>query len=267
MTKYQIAFFDIDGTLVDNHADRNTYYEGVPESARVALKLLKNAGVEPVIASGRGSTNLLKLAEKLGIDSVIACNGQHIIYKGKEIYQSFMDQTMIEQVYERFSARNIPVLYEMLDGIYALPGYHDDVQRKIPLNYLKSGAMPENVLQLIVHGTDFSAFQAELPELKVAKSGPEVANILPWEVSKGSGITRLLDILGIPVEASLAFGDEENDLEMFDVVGTSVAMGNAVNRLKRRADFITREVWNDGIHYACEELRLIPLACETGAIE
>ena len=81
-------------------------------------------------------------------------------------------------------------------------------------------------------------------------------DILPHGISKASGIQQLLNILDLTVESSLAFGDEQNDVEMFDAVGTAVAMGNAIDQLKEKADFFTQEVWRDGIYYACQQLNL-----------
>jgi hydroxymethylpyrimidine pyrophosphatase-like HAD family hydrolase len=51
----------------------------------------------------------------------------------------------------------------------------------------------------------------------------------------------------IPVEASYAFGDGLNDLEMMDTVGTSLVMGNAGNELKAKADYVLPSVDEDGV--------------------
>lgn len=256
MPKYHIAFFDIDGTLVDNHADKHAYYEGVPASARKALKKLKESGVEPVIATGRGLDGVKGLAEKLGINSVIACNGQTIVYQGELLYQNFIEEEIVSLAAERFFAHQTDFIYDAVQGLFARPGYTDDVVRKVPLKYVEPGILPEKVMQLITHTPDVATIQPWLPELKVVKSGPNCANILPYEASKGAGIKILLDKLDLPVSAAVAFGDETNDLEMFGTVGTAVAMGNAVDELKDQSDFVTKETWNDGIYYACEELAL-----------
>ena len=51
--------------------------------------------------------------------------------------------------------------------------------------------------------------------------------VLPLGASKGDGLGRLLKLLGVDPAAVLACGDGENDVEMLQMVGTSVAMGNA----------------------------------------
>ncbi len=53
MTKYQIAFFDIDGTLIDSRNHKVNMNDGIPESTKDAIHKIRQAGIIPVIASGR----------------------------------------------------------------------------------------------------------------------------------------------------------------------------------------------------------------------
>ena len=50
---------------------------------------------------------------------------------------------------------------------------------------------------------------------------------------------------------SVVFGDDTNDLVMFDSQWTSVAMGNAVDELKEKASFVTDANIDDGIYNIC----------------
>uniref|UniRef100_UPI003079263B HAD hydrolase family protein n=1 Tax=Catenibacterium sp. TaxID=2049022 RepID=UPI003079263B len=49
----------------------------------------------------------------------------------------------------------------------------------------------------------------------------------------------------------VVFGDGENDLVMFKKEWTSIAMGNGVEDLKKKADFVTKDSTDDGVEYAC----------------
>ena len=53
--------------------------------------------------------------------------------------------------------------------------------------------------------------------------------------------------LGIEKENTYAFGDGVNDVEMIQLVGHGVAMGNAVEELKEVADEVTLSVDDHGI--------------------
>ncbi len=71
--------------------------------------------------------------------------------------------------------------------------------------------------------------------------------------SKGSGLRRLLDVLGIPKEAVLAFGDNGNDIDMFRTAGVSVAVGNALPEVQKEADFVCGTNDEDGVAAFLEE--------------
>ena len=63
--------------------------------------------------------------------------------------------------------------------------------------------------------------------------------------------------LGFSKEDTIAFGDGPNDLDMLSFAGIGVAMGNARDTVKANADFITRDVEQDGIAYALKELGIL----------
>jgi hydroxymethylpyrimidine pyrophosphatase-like HAD family hydrolase len=67
----------------------------------------------------------------------------------------------------------------------------------------------------------------------------------------------VLDQLGLSATDAIGIGDSWNDVEMFEVVGTPVAMGNAAPELRRLAGRVTTAVLDDGVHNAFAELGLI----------
>ena len=64
---------------------------------------------------------------------------------------------------------------------------------------------------------------------------------------KGTACEYLCQKLNIPKENTYAFGDGENDIEMLHLVGTSIAMGNADDEVKKHASTVTLTVDEDGI--------------------
>ena len=60
--------------------------------------------------------------------------------------------------------------------------------------------------------------------------------------------------LGIDTHEVVAFGDAENDLEMFKLAGASVAMGQADDEVKAAADYVSKANYEDGVAYALEQL-------------
>ena len=75
---------------------------------------------------------------------------------------------------------------------------------------------------------------------------------------KAAGIHRMLEHFGGRPEDAIVFGDSKNDLSMFGDDGwIRVAMGNASDELKEKADLVTTDVDQDGIWNACVTLGLV----------
>ena len=85
-------------------------------------------------------------------------------------------------------------------------------------------------------------------EFQIVRSGPIFLEFLPQDSSKGNAVHHLAQRLNIDLKDVIVFGDEENDLSMFKVAGTAVAMRNARDEIKEYADQITVADHNhDGI--------------------
>lgn len=82
--------------------------------------------------------------------------------------------------------------------------------------------------------------------------------VLPLGCSKGSGVSLLLDRLGIDPAACMALGDGENDVEMLRLCGLGVAVGNAGPPALAASDAITATNAEDGVARAVERFVLRP---------
>jgi hydroxymethylpyrimidine pyrophosphatase-like HAD family hydrolase len=80
-----------------------------------------------------------------------------------------------------------------------------------------------------------------------------------WEATKGQGLLRLLTHLGIVPADVAALGDDLPDVDMFQVAGLAVAMGNAPACVQAEAAWVTATCDQDGAALAVERL-LGPLA-------
>ena len=67
------------------------------------------------------------------------------------------------------------------------------------------------------------------------------------KANKGDMLICLGQMLGVPLKDITVFGDQANDMEMFTLAGTSVAVENACEELKNRATTITRSNNEDGV--------------------
>ncbi|MBQ5514537.1 MAG: HAD hydrolase family protein [Oscillospiraceae bacterium] len=86
--------------------------------------------------------------------------------------------------------------------------------------------------------------------------------ILSWNkyklfnlLKKPLAIWRFLcSYLGVPIENSVAFGDGSNDITMIRAAGTGVAMGNAIDEVKRAAKLVAAGNDEDGVALTLEKL-------------
>lgn len=260
MKEYRVAFFDIDGTLVDNQLPNHlTFAQRVPDSAKYALKKLKENGIEPVIASGRHYGTLTDLAAALSVDSIISSNGNCVHYRGEIIHRNEIPTAKLVKLTDHLSNQQIEFILETTDDLYCFETNRYTGDQPAGKIFLKEDdPLPENVVQLIVPWDESINFNlSEDSPLVVEKVAPVAANIHLKTGTKAEGIRKICKAMGITTEQALAFGDEENDFTMFETVGFPVAMGNAIPALKEKSAFVTAEVADDGIWKACVELGLI----------
>ena len=108
----------------------------------------------------------------------------------------------------------------------------------------------------------------EIYKVYVACFSPEEERLetlreLPWcrffkeflfvePADKSVGIKAMVDHLGGDYKDVVVFGDEKNDISMFRKEWTSIAMGNAIEDLKKLADYVTDDCDKDGIYNACK---------------
>lgn len=78
--------------------------------------------------------------------------------------------------------------------------------------------------------------------------------VLPFGCSKGLGVMKLLEHIGVSPEHTAAFGDGENDVEMFQAVKFGIAVDNAKPLLKQAARFITESNAELGVSNALQKI-------------
>lgn len=260
----KVIALDLDGTLLTD--DKKV----TPENKK-AIQLAKEQGVKIVLCTGRPLMSIYHLLEELELlgddDFSINYNGgiiqktksQEILFKQghsrddmqycyEEAYKVGLPLVMIdlERAYETTYPEGRPSIY---------PGLPHPIEfiTKNPLEFEASHVFYKAVLCIEESLLDEGIRQ--LPEaffekFNCMKSRTFLLEVVPKEVSKGTGLTHLAEILGITVEEIAACGDEENDLSMLTTVGFPVAMGNGSPEVKEVAKFITKTNEESGVAHA-----------------
>ena len=260
MPIYKIAFFDIDGTLSDPKKRHLGFLESIPDSAKNAIRKLRENGITPVIATGRNKNMIENAAKELQINTLITSNGHVITHDGEVVYYEPIATKDRNAVAEYLNFLKVEYVIESLHQNTTV--MHNEISSSFFNAEYKKVGNPDSykntdVLQFVYHSDDANKIKFEIPGIISDKVATSVYNIHSSAISKATSITKLLSALDIPLEQSIAFGDEENDIQMFKAVGFSVCMGNGNSRLKELASYITDGVDEDGIYNACIKLGLI----------
>ena len=92
------------------------------------------------------------------------------------------------------------------------------------------------------------------PQVHTTSSANHIVEIIAKETDKGSALQFLAGRLGVDMSDTVVIGDSYNDISMFQVAGTKIAMGNAVDDVKRLATITTRTNNEHGVAYALRTL-------------
>ncbi|WP_369024851.1 HAD family hydrolase [Mycoplasma capricolum] len=65
--------------------------------------------------------------------------------------------------------------------------------------------------------------------------------------TKGTAIKKMAEILNVDINDVVVFGDNMNDMTMFEEISNCVAVGNAVEEIKQKAKYITDTNVNGGV--------------------
>jgi Cof subfamily protein (haloacid dehalogenase superfamily) len=89
--------------------------------------------------------------------------------------------------------------------------------------------------------------------LAVSSSADNNLEITNSEAQKGVALKRFAELKGIPLENTMAIGDNYNDVSMLEIAGFPVAMGNAVDEIKEMAAFVTKGNDESGVAFAIQK--------------
>ncbi|HZG61257.1 MAG TPA: Cof-type HAD-IIB family hydrolase [Anoxybacillus sp.] len=256
--KKKIVFFDIDGTLLDENKE-------LPDSTVQAVQALKDNGVHVAIATGRAPFMFADLRKRLGIDSYVSFNGQYVVFEGEVIYQNPLNRERLHDLKEHAHKNGHPLVFLDAETMRASMDNHPYIHESMgSLKFTHPELDPfyyenRDIYQalLFCKPEEEHLYIHEYSEFHFVRWHALSTDILPFGGSKAEGIKRMIERLGIKKEDVYAFGDGLNDIEMLSFVGTGVAMGNAREEVKEVADFVTKDVAEEGILYGLKQLQLI----------
>lgn len=253
------VFFDIDGTLIsfENHT--------MPESTQKALHALREKGIRLYVATGRSKTMVSFLDRYFMFDAYLTLNGQYCYDQAGEIRKVAIDATDILRLKELLKEQSFPCLFVDEEGIF-INYVNEDVRElcriincNVPQIADLERVKEDGIFQFVPFLDDSKAeiLKSALEHVEITRSVPMCFDVLPAGGGKDTGMAAVLQKAGISMQEAMAFGDSFNDIGMLSAAGIGVAMGNARDAVKEKADFVTKSVEEDGILYALHHFGIL----------
>ncbi len=259
-------FLDLDGTLLTDD-------KKVPEGNRRALERMLAEGHSVIIATGRPLSSAVLEAGELGLTGegcyLIAYNGG-VLYdtaNHRVIFEKTIPLPLVFDVFDEANARGIHI--QTYDDVATVvePRCDNDVVRyycgrigmthrviddirhlekepvKMLLIDLNGRTYTEPMRQWVIekHGDELDGFFSSGTYMEIVRKG----------LDKGNALEQMAELLGIPMENTVAAGDAENDVSMIRAAHLGCAVANAVPECRAVADYVTER---DNNHSAVAEI-------------
>lgn len=251
-------FFDIDGTLISASNPR------MKATTVAALQALRKQGVLLFVASGRHVLELeeLHLDDDFHFDGYLLLNGGYCFNDDAVIYENKIDPNDVVNICKVISEYHLPALFIEKDRMYVnfvderVMKAQEAINTSIPP--ISDHVEVEQIVQIdpYVNVQELELIMKTTKHCKSTQWHDEAYDIVSLSSGKKSGIKAFMKYYGLQKHETAAFGDGENDLEMFDAVGLAIAMNNAGDKIKAHADLICDDVDGLGICSVMEQLGL-----------
>lgn len=285
MTWQRIAFLDVDGTILEHGSV-------IAPSTVTAIRTARANGHLVYLSTGRSDGDVHPDVRAIGFDGAIT-NGGAYATRGDELIVSHpMPRREVERLVVYFQAHAMEYFLQSHERVFASAGIRVRVdefmrhRRERRAEDLRALGVAEDDLPNVSLHQYADVSEADLD--KIAKTvfvsdrsdsvdraqadlgdtfhvipgsmplpGGSNGEISMLGTNKGAAILEVLALLGRDPADAIGIGDSWNDVEMFEVCGVSVAMGNADPELKARADRVTTGVLDDGVWNAFVALGLV----------
>ena len=279
VTSPRIAFLDVDGTLIDHsHRLRPSVIQAV-SGARANGHLV-------YLCTGRARVEIPDHVAAIGFDGVISAGGGFTDAGDDRVDERLMPAESVDDLVRFFEAHDVEYILQAYDEIYPSPGILDRVRPLFDSDEARAGdpaavAALERIEERMAYkgpapvgSVAKATFAGTLPDTYalvrdgLGENFHVITGTIPYlgrtggEVSapgttKGAAITDHVARLGLDIVDSIGIGDSYNDLEMLQVCGVGIAMGNADDAVKSYADEVTASVHDDGVFAAFRRHGLI----------
>jgi Cof subfamily protein (haloacid dehalogenase superfamily) len=275
----KVIFLDIDGTLCD-------YNGTIPDSAKQAIWLARSNNHLVFLNTGRSKGEMDADLLNIGFDGMICGNGNFVEVNQKVILHQPLPETVEVEIVnwlkehhsefflesnnglfasEHFREKGLPVVRAYVQGKGQTNVSHMTVDTAFPAMQYGESIFRDDVNKISFILTDEvqpEIVKKQFPHLEFGTWGgrdeqPLFGDLRPKGITKSNAIKYLLQYLNLSLRDTIAFGDAQVDIPMFELCGIGVCMENGGPNAKKNADLVTDAVMDNGLYHAFEKLSLI----------
>lgn len=272
---YKMVVIDLDGTLLNDKKQVSK------RNAEIINKIYKEKDIFFVIATGKNISDITQIIESVGESInqyIIVSNGAIIKDNVNDdwLLKKYIEKEEVIEIIDTYKKQNLRGIihtnsYTLTDGEKEAQTNQNiklvqDLKRDILENNTLTISMltvcgDEKNLRKMKEDVELKFIELEVTDIChfIVDIGKEIyqtkyIDIMKKNSTKANAIKLLADYLHINKEEIVIMGDGANDISMFEMSVYKVAMGNADEDLKKRADYITDSNNEDGVAKALENI-------------
>ena len=260
-------FIDIDGTIRDSN--KNLSVKTIDTIKKVTEK-----GILVILCSGRPRKYTEQISRECFASKYIITSSGGNIYdyeQNKVIYVNKMNKEALIKLYEIANPEDVRYIMNVGEGRVVNKVKHPEQEKKLEEN-IRDFVYKNDVVQCTIADSSFDKIKNLIPkiekvenveiknrhksllDIKLKDNNTIFCDIANIDSNKGNAVKKLLKILKIAKDETIAIGDDNNDLSMFEQVGYKVAVDNAIDIVKEKADEITLSNDEDGVAVFLDKL-------------
>lgn len=258
----KLILIDSDGTL---RRSDGTFSDRVKDT----VKKVTEAGHYVVLCTGRPRYHTEKIMEEVGASSIIVSNNGADIYDvitKEEIGTYYIDKEECYKIIEYARDNNLRLVISAGYVEYVTKDLKNDNQVLLDYDNYKEQLKDKDVFQCLIVERDFEKLD-KLKEEILNNKAIQLKNSMyftnagydSWltignpNSNKGSALVTLASYLNIPIENTIAIGNDYNDIAMLKEAGMAICVDNALEEVKEYADYITLSNDCDGVSEVLEK--------------
>lgn len=264
--KYKLLVLDVDGTLLNSQRE-------ITKRTIQTLRKVQSIGIKVALASGRPTYGILPIAKAIDLGTydgyVISYNGAQVMSArtGEIIFERTIDPQMIPYLERKAAKTGMTMAYYDGDEVVSTDIENAHIVDEARMNGMKlrqgellSAEMedwPNEVMLFCDNEEELSSLEDHMQRhlngvMDTIHSNPYMLEVVGYQVGKSYAMSALVQKMGIGLDEVIAIGDGAADINMIQMAGTGIAMGNATESVRRCADFTTLDNDQDGAALAIE---------------